>query len=120
MQYFEKRLKFEKYKNMNNIITIDLHNDFTIIAIIGRNENNNYDVELRLKENTIEKWDLIEEAEHLVFDENDKIHSAILKTVSEKLKDGFFDYYIERYQYELNCFDLGDDLSESNRMGAVS
>lgn len=111
--YFEKRLKFERFKGGNNILTIDLHNNFTVIAIIGRDAENNYDVELRLKENTVDKWDLIEKAEHLKFNENDKIHSSVLKTVSDFYHEGFFDYYIERYQYYLKCFDIGNETCES-------
>ena len=38
-----KRLKYEKYRGMDNIITIDLHNDYTVIAIVGKDENNDYD-----------------------------------------------------------------------------
>lgn len=117
MQKFEKRLKYERYKNMNNIISIDLHNGYTTIAIIGRDENGNYDVELRIKENTVEKWDLIEKAEHVLFDKDTaNIHSSILRTVSTYLNDGFFQYYIERYKYELKCFDIGNEVEESKRL----
>ena len=57
-----KRLKYEKYRGMDNIITIDLHNGYITIAIIGKNETGTYDVQLMLKENTVDKWDLIEKA----------------------------------------------------------
>lgn len=90
-----KRLKYDKYKGMDNIITIDLHNGYTTIAIISKDENGTYDVQLMLKENTVDKWDLIEKAEHLTFNSDDKrIYSAILKTVSTYLQEGFFNYYI--------------------------
>ncbi len=113
-----KRLKYDRYRGMDNIITIDLHNDYTIIAIIGKDENSIYDVQLMLKENTVDKWDLIEKAEHLDFNATDKtIHSAILKTVSDYLQEGFFDFYIERYEYSLKCFDLGNDIYERKRLG---
>lgn len=117
MQNFEKRLKYNKYKNIDNIITIDLHNNYTILALIGRDESSNYDVELKIKENTVEKWDLIEQAEHIVFNPNTKnIYSAILKTVDIYLHEGFFDYYIDRYEYELKCFDIGNEIQESKRL----
>lgn len=117
MQNFEKRLKYERYKNMNNIISIDLHNAYTAIAIIGRDENGNYDVELRIKENTVEKWDLIEKAEHILFNKDImNVHSSILRIVSTYLNEGFFDYYIDRYKYELKCFDVGNEIEESKRL----
>ena len=106
------KLKYEKFRNMGNIITIDLHNNYTIIALISKTEDI-YDVQLMLKGNTVEKWSLIEKAEHLKFNLiNKTIYSVILKTVSTYLQEGFFDYYISRYEYELKCFDLGNDIYE--------
>lgn len=116
-----KRLKYDKYRGMDNIITIDLHNGYTIIALIGKDENDTYDVCLMLKENTVDTWTLIEKAEHLIFNATDKtIYSAILKTVGTYLQEGFFDYYINRYEYELNCFDIGNGIEEEKRLGEKS
>lgn len=112
-----KRLKYEKYRGMDNIITIDLHNGYTVIAIIGKDENEDYDVQLMLKENTVDKWDVIEKAEHIKFDKDTKIHSSILKTVANYLKEGFFHQYINRYEYELHCFDIGNEIEENKRLG---
>ena len=112
-----KRLKYDRYRGMDNIVTIDLHNSYTVIAIIGKDETGAYDVQLMLKENTIDTWTLIEQAEHLTFNVTDKtIYSAILKTVSTYLQEGFFDYYIDRYEYELKCFDIGNDIMEKSNV----
>ena len=97
------KLKYEKYKGLDNIITIDLHNGFSVIAISSFNEENNeYVAELHLKDNQISDWKLIEETENnIVLKVNDKrINSAILKQVATFLNEGFFDKYIERYEYE--------------------
>lgn len=119
--FMNKRLKYNKYRGTDNIITIDLHNGYTTIAIIGKDENDTYDVQLMLKENTVDKWDLIEKAEHLTFNATDKtIYSAILKTVATYLQEGFFDYYINRYEYELKCFEIGNELEEQKRLGGVN
>lgn len=113
-----QRLKYEKYRNSNEIITIDLHNGYTVIAI-STHENGSYITTLFLKENTIDTWKLIENAENLEFHANQNtINSAILKQVSTFLQDGFFDYYIQRYEYETKCFDVGNDLAESERLNA--
>ena len=113
-----KGLKYEKFRNTDNIITIDLHNGYTTIALIGKDENNAYDVQLMLKKNTVDTWTLIEKAEHLTFNATDKtIYSAILKTVGTYLQEGFFDYYIDRYEYELKCFDIGNEIEEQKRLG---
>lgn len=115
-----QRLKYEKFNNTNDVITIDLHNGYTVIAVTGFDvENRVYTTTLFLKENTIDTWKLIEKAENLVFHANQNtINSAILKQVSTFLQDGFFDYYIQRYEYEMKCFDVGNDLVESERLNA--
>lgn len=114
-----KRLKYEKYNNCNNVITIDLHNGYTIVAISSPyNESNQFNVTLFLKENSTNDWGLVEEAEYLRFETNYKtINAAILKKVSDLLEEGFFDYYIQRYEYELKCFDKGNELIEKEMPG---
>ena len=114
-----ERLTYENYRGCKDIITIDLHNDYTVIAIKSWNQDERkYIVQLMLKENTVDKWDLIEKAESLEFNVDYKIiNKAILKHVSILLSDGFFDYYIDRYEYELKCFDIGNEIAEIERLG---
>ena len=113
------RLEYGRYKGLNNIITIDLHNGFSVIAISALNyDTGNYEVELHLKDNQISDWKLIEDAEKLEFKTDSKrINSAILKQVATFLNEGFFDKYIERYEYETKCFDRGNELFETERFG---
>ena len=114
-----QRLKYEKFNNSNEVITINLHNGYSVIAITGFNtENRVYTTTLFLKENTIDTWKLIENAENLEFHANhNAINSAILKQVSTFLQEGFFNYYIQRYEYEMKCFDKGNSIYEKERLG---
>ena len=114
-----QRLKYEKFNNSNDVITIDLHNGYTVIAITGFNaENRVYTTTLFLKENTVDTWKLIENAENLEFHVNhNTINSAILKQVSTFLQEGFFNYYIQRYEDEMKCFDKGNSIYEKERLG---
>ena len=113
------RLEYKNYRGCKDIITIDLHNDYTVIAIKSWNpDEQKYYVQLMLKENTVDKWDLIEKAESIEFSVDYKIiNKAILKHIATLLSDGFFDYYIERYEYELMCFDIGNDIQEKKVLG---
>ena len=79
-----QRLKYEKFNNSNEVITIDLHNGYTVIAITRFNaESRVYTTTLFLKENTIDTWKLIEKEENLEFHANqNNINYAILKQVS--------------------------------------
>ena len=114
-----EKLTYENYKGCKDILTIDLHNKYTVIAIkLWNLDEQKYTVQLMLKENTVNKWDLIEKAESLEFNVGHKIiNSAILKYIATLLSDGFFDYYIDRYEYELKCFDRGNELFEIERLG---
>ena len=112
-----ERLTYENYRGCKDILTIDLHNDYTVIAIKSWVSNEHkYVVQLMLKENTVDKWLLIEKAESLEFTVDYKIiNKAILKKVATLLSEGFFDYYIDRYEYELKCFDIGNEIVEKER-----
>ena len=110
------KLIYNEYKGCRDIITIDLHNVYTVVAIkIWKPDNQKYTVELRLKENSIEQWDLIEEAESLEFETTYKyINSAILKQVSQYLESGFFQYYIDRFNHYIKSSELGDEILNEN------
>lgn len=108
------RLTYENYNSCKDILTIDLHNDYTVIAIKSYNpDNRTYTVEFHLKENTTNMWEQIDDATTTFYADHKTINSAILKHVATLLSDGFYDYFIERYEYELTCFDIGNNaLSE--------
>ena len=122
MKSSNNKLTYENYKECKDILTIDLHNDYTVIAIKSWNpDEQKYEIQLMLKENTVDKWELIEKAESLEFNVDYKtINKAILKHVSTLLSDGFFDYYIQRYEYELKCFDRGNELFENERLSGIN
>ena len=119
MNDINNRLDYKNYKGCKDILTIDLHNGYTVIAIKSWNpDEQKYTVQLMLKENSVDKWDLIENAESIEFNVGHKIiNNAILKHVATLLSDGFFDYYIQRYEYELKCFDIGNKNVEKERLG---
>ena len=119
MNNVNNKLTYENYKGCKDILTIDLHNDYTVIAIKSWSpDEQKYEIQLMLKENTVDKWDLIEKAESIEFNVDYKIiNKAILKHVATLLSDGFFDYYIQRYEYELKCFDIGNEIAEKERLG---
>ena len=109
------RLTYENYNGCKDIITIDLHNDYTVIAIKSWNPEN-FSVEFYLKEKTTDMWQLIQDATTVFHADNRTINSAILKHVATLFADGFYDYFIERYEYDLKCFDIGNNaLSEDLR-----
>ena len=117
-----ERLTYKNYRGCKDILTIDLHNNYTVIAIKSWNpDEKKYDVQLMLKENTVDKWDLIEKTESIEFNVDYKIiNKAILKHIATLLSEGFFDYYIDRYEYELKCFNRGNELFENERLSGAN
>lgn len=113
------RLTYKRVNESDSVITIDLHNGYTVMAISGWDaERKAHIVTLFLKENTIDSWALVEQAEKLEFKASGKhINSVILKQVANYLNDGFFDYYIDRYEYECKCFNIGNNIIETERLG---
>lgn len=118
MNNVNNKLTYTEYKGSKDIIIIDLHNNYSIIAIkMWNKDKQNYTVELRIKQNTVEKWDLIEDFENLEFDTDYRfINSAILKQVSLLFINGLFDSYIKRFEYELECLDMGNEIVEKKRL----
>lgn len=110
-----KRLKYEKWNGCDNVIIIDLHNGYSVIAIWSQNEQE-FSVTLHLKENTTDMWDLIVEDWHFTTTRG-AINAAILKSVAYSLENGFFDKFIERNEYYFKCSQLGCDLLDQESKG---
>ncbi len=117
-----ERLTYEKINNSDNVIKIDLHNGYSVIAISGWNiQDKNYSTTMYLKDNSIDSLKLIEEAENLRFNAKYKtINSAILKWTGIHMEDGTLQKYIDRYHYEMTCFDLGNEIMEKARLSNAS
>lgn len=114
-----EKLTYTKYQGCNNILVIDLHNGYSIIALKMWNmESTEYKVDFKIKADTIDKWETIDD--NLVEFKTGKeiINSAILKYVSNCLENGYYDKYIDRFEYECKCFDLGNTVLETvNNLG---
>ena len=108
----QKRLKYEKWNDCDNVIIIDLHNGYSVIAIWSQNENE-FPVTLHLKENTIDRWDLIVDDWKFTATRG-SINAAILKSVAENLTTGYFDSYIERINYYVECENAGSEILEES------
>lgn len=109
-----------KYKNIATVgISVDLHNNYSILAFANWNkENNHYEVIFYIKRNDIDLLELIEKLENVSFQNSDSktIRTDIANYITTLLSDGFFDYYINRYEYEQKCFDKGNDIFEMERL----
>ena len=113
-----KKLTYQKIAN--SVIEIDLQNGYTIrVIIVPNKEENNYEASLELKDNETSLYDLMGDFEHLTIKTTDRtIYSTVLKEVASLMGNNKFDKYFERYEYMLQCFDLGNQLFEPESMGS--
>lgn len=101
-------------------LAINLNNGFTVIAMkLFDFEKKKYKVTFYIKENSIDTIELMERQENIEFIADKKtINSIILKHVGILLQEGFFDYYMERYDYMIKCFEKGNALFEKERLNS--
>ena len=116
------RLSYKRMNRSDNVITIDLHNGYRIMAISGWEPAKRvYVTTLFLSEVTIDNWSLMEEFEHIEFEcDYSVINSKILKYVCTCFGNGSFDYYINRYQLMTACVDKFYELCEMENKLHVS
>ena len=109
-----------KYTNIATVgISIDLHNDYSILAFANwSKENNCYETTFYIKRNDIDLLELIEKQENVLFvNSNAKsIRTDIADYVTTLLSQDFFTYYMNRYEYEQSCFDKGNEFNETKRL----
>ena len=72
----------------------------------------------KAKEKNIDLFELIEKHENVRFNEKDpkSIRSAMAENITKLYSEGFFDYYINRYDFEMKCFDKGIELLEAENV----
>lgn len=109
-----------KYTNIATVgISVDLHNDYSVVTFVNWNkENNRYEATFYIKRNDVNLLDLIEKLENVSFQNSDpkSIRTDIANYITALLSDGFFNYYINRYEYEQKCFDKGNEIFEKERL----
>ena len=106
-----------RYEILGNIVLdIDLHNNYSVLAIAKWNrDTEKYAVTFYLKDNkyNINHFDLIEDYQDVEYISDIKeIKTDIARNVTTLLSNGFFDKYIKRYEYEQECFELGNEVME--------
>jgi hypothetical protein len=117
----ERKLNMLRYETDANVsVSIDLQNGYSVIAMAKwDNEKKKYYTTLLLHENTVSKWDLIETAANIEIESDMKaIKRDMAQYVTDLLTNGFFKKYIDRYEYELKCFDKGFEVLEREKLAA--
>lgn len=107
-----------KYDNIANlVINVNLHNNYSIIAFAKWEfKTEKYSVSLYIKENTIDHFDSLDDYKNIIFDSDIKaIKQDIAKYIEALYNEGKITRYIKRCEYELKCFDKGDDFLSNSK-----
>lgn len=108
-----------RYKILgNSSILVDLQNGYKVMTIGNWNkENNDYIILMYLKENNIGILDEIEPDEPIIIKSSLKeLKHDLAVCITDLFNEGFFDKYIDRYDYMMNCFEKGTEHFESERI----
>ena len=98
-----------------NIIEFDIKNGYKIVAFSEwDNTTEKYYITLTIREKSVYNWRLIEEAERIPSGSNHHtIKKDMINYVNGLNKINFFQEYIDKYEYELKCFDIGNTFFEN-------
>lgn len=101
-----------------NTISIDITDEYSVIAMINWNrDTSDYNISFYIKKNNIEILDFILSKENMFQGSDIKsIKHDVVRYVETNFKKGTFDKYIDRYEYMLDCFDVGNDYFESKEL----
>ena len=101
-------MKLTYNKIVNSAIEIDLHNNYSAIAVILQKDNtkDKHIVSYYLKGHDTNVIIPIDELQEVIFEvEISKLYPEILKYTASLLNDGTLNYYIDQYnQYIIECF----------------
>lgn len=104
-----------RYKNLGVAISVDLQNGFEVIAMASWNKHKQlYEMKMYIDCPEIQSPD---EAGGIVELQADQkyIKSVMARHITNKLAEGYFKYYIDRYEEQLEALDRGFSLLESDR-----
>lgn len=114
-------MRMFKYENESTgDISVQITNDYKVYAMQKwDNEQKKYFVTLWLKRSDIGLLDKMEKAENIEFESEIKtIKTDISKHITRLYEENFFNYYINRYEEMLKCFDIGSEILDKERLGA--
>ena len=101
----------------NTVIKIDLHNNYSVVDFSKWNvETEKYSVDLYIKENTIDHLDLLDDYKNIIFESDIKsIKTDITKYIETLYNEGKIERYIKRSEYELKCFNIGNEIISTSK-----
>ena len=107
-----------RFKNDGISISVNLPNtDYTIhMMAIYDKDNGAYNTKMYIERNDVNDLSLISDNNEIKSDSKN-IKYDMANYITEQFNKGFFDYYIEKYDYQQKCFEKGNNFYEDERTG---
>ena len=108
-------LRYEIIANVG--ISIDLHNNYTVVALAKWNkEKESYLATFYIKQTDIDHLDLMDDQIEIEFSSEIKtIKNDLVKYIEMLIEREIVQRYVDRYKYELDCIDRGTAMFELER-----
>ena len=110
-----------KYENLGNAILVPIVQNYSILAFIKNDKvKDKHTITFYLHRKDIPTYDLIEEVEDLSLPniEKNSIKTYVCNFIEYCFKNGMFNKYIIRFEYQQKCFDIGVEILNSQERGA--
>lgn len=110
-----------KYENLGNAILVPIVQNYSILAFIKNDKvKEKHTITFYLHRDNIPMFDLIEEVEDLSLPniEKNSIKTYVCNFIEDCFKNGMFNKYIIRFEYQQKCFDIGVEILNSQERGA--
>ena len=109
-----------RYENKGYLIEVKLpESDYSVLCRYKYDKNKDkHLLSMWLMRNDIDDTFKIDSQEidtQYISGDKDSIRDNIVKIIEQANDSGFFDYYVERFEYVYKCFDRGNKLYESER-----
>lgn len=110
-----------KYENLGNAILVPIVQNYSILAFIKNDKvKDKHTITFYLHRKDIPTYDLIEEVEDLSLPniEKNSMKTYVCNFIEDCFKNGMFNKYIIRFEYQQKCFDIGVEILNSQERGA--
>ena len=103
-----------RYRNEGTTISVNLpRTDYTVYMMANYNkETDTYHTKLYIMRNDVEDLNLIDD-EYEFKSNFANLKSDMANYITEQFNKGYFKYYIDRYEYQQKCFNIGLEEMEN-------
>ena len=97
-----------RFENEGNAISVKLpKTDYTVHMMAAYDKDNKiYNTKMYIERNDVNDLSLVND-KYLVESDSKNIKYDMANYITKQFNNGFFDYYMDRYEYQQKCFTKG-------------